>query len=311
MALGLGIVVYWATQSGPAAAIVSAFKSRVIADGGTVESPSCAKSDVKFLLDNPPPSAFDADYQAILDRSTALGYTAPSASQQTLQNTLVTDLKTAGVWDKLDVFYCFATDGDSDYATLNWKAPSSHQVTKVSSPTFTADSGFKGDGVTAYLDTNFSIGNDATNYTQNNASTFTYFESDLSQTDFAVYGARYDVDPNKVRNQLRMRSTDYRPAINDDRPIISADYRNNNWHHQKRTASTGFTTYLDSSSFTNTISSNGLSVLNFSMRLLTLHFQNSGNLFGSAKGTMKVFGLGEALDNTDLKDAIDTYLTAI
>ena len=58
MALGLGIVVYWATQSGPAAAIVSAFKSRVIADGGTVESPSCAKSDVKFLLDNPVPSAF-------------------------------------------------------------------------------------------------------------------------------------------------------------------------------------------------------------------------------------------------------------
>ena len=53
MALGLGIVVYWATQSGPAAAIISAFKSRVIADGGTVESPSCAKSDVKFLLDNP------------------------------------------------------------------------------------------------------------------------------------------------------------------------------------------------------------------------------------------------------------------
>ena len=58
MALGLGIVVYWATQSGPAATIVSAFKSRVIADGGTVESPSCAKSAVKFLLNNPVPSAF-------------------------------------------------------------------------------------------------------------------------------------------------------------------------------------------------------------------------------------------------------------
>ena len=58
MGLGLGISVYWATQSGPAAAIVSAFKSRVIADGGTVESPSCAKSDVKFLLDNPEPVDF-------------------------------------------------------------------------------------------------------------------------------------------------------------------------------------------------------------------------------------------------------------
>ena len=53
MALDLGIGVYWATQSGPAAAIVSAFKSRVIADGGTVESPSCAKSAVNYLLNNP------------------------------------------------------------------------------------------------------------------------------------------------------------------------------------------------------------------------------------------------------------------
>jgi len=292
MALGLGIVVYWATQSGPAAAIISAFKSRVIADGGTVESPSCAKSDVKFLLDNPAPSTYDADYQAVLDRSTALGYTAPSPAQQTLQNTLVTDLKTAGVWDKLDVFYVFATDGDSNFATLNWKAPSSHQVTKVSSPTFTADSGFSGDGSTAYLDTNFSIANDATNYTQNNASAFTYFVSDLSQTDFVAYGARNDVDPNKVRNQLRMRSTDYRPAINDDRPIIAADYR----------------------SITNTISSKDISDLDFSMRLLTLHFKTTGgtsNLFASAEGTMKVFGLGEALDNTDLKDAIDTYISAL
>jgi hypothetical protein len=296
---------------------VNDFKARVIADGGTMESPSCAKSDVKFLVQNPEPvptPATDADYQAVLDRSTALGYTAPSASQQTLQNTLVTDLKTAGVWDKLDLFYVFATDGDSDYATLNWKAPSSHQVTKVSSPTFTADSGFSGDGSTAYLDTNFSIANDATNYTQNNASTFTYFVSDLSQTDFVAYGARNDVDPNKVRNQLRMRSTDYRPAINDDRPIIAADYRSNNWHHQKRTASTGFTTFLDSTSFTNTISSKDISDLDFSMRLLTLHFKTTGgtsNLFGSAEGTMKVFGLGEALDNTDLKDAIDTYISAL
>ena len=40
---------------------VNDFKARVIADGGTMESPSCAKSDVKFLVQNPepvPPPAF-------------------------------------------------------------------------------------------------------------------------------------------------------------------------------------------------------------------------------------------------------------
>ena len=34
---------------------VNDFKARVIADGGTMESPSCAKSDVKFLVQNPEP----------------------------------------------------------------------------------------------------------------------------------------------------------------------------------------------------------------------------------------------------------------
>lgn len=163
MGLGLGISVYWATQSGPAAAIVSAFKSRVIADGGTVESPSCAKSDVKFLLDNPEPSAFDADYQAVLDRSTALGYTAPSAAQQTLQNTLVEDLKTAGAWDKLDALYIMANDGSSDFGRLNWASPSAFELSELNSPTFTSNEGFKGGG-TATLDTNITLDTDTTHF---------------------------------------------------------------------------------------------------------------------------------------------------
>ena len=172
MALGLGIVVYWATQSGPAAAIVSAFKSRVIADGGTVESPSCAKSDVKFLLDNPVPSVFDADYQAILDQASSLGYTAPSASQQTLQNTLVTDLKTAGVWNKLDSFSVYATDGDANFALLDWKRLTTQTATN--SPTFTPNLGYIGDGVSARIQSGFVPSTDGVNYQLNSASMFKY-----------------------------------------------------------------------------------------------------------------------------------------
>lgn len=37
---------------------VNDFKARVLADGGTMESPSCAKTDVKFLVENPEPVAF-------------------------------------------------------------------------------------------------------------------------------------------------------------------------------------------------------------------------------------------------------------
>jgi len=116
----------------------------------------------------------DPDYAALTSYAITQGYSLPSASQQTLQEQLVTDLKTAGVWDKLDVFYVFATDGDSDYATLNWKAPSSHQVTKVNSPTFTADIGFRGNASSSYLNTNYTPSTDAINYQLNNASIFMY-----------------------------------------------------------------------------------------------------------------------------------------
>ena len=122
----------------------------------------------------------DADYQAVLDRASTLGYTAPSAAQQELQNAFVEDLKTAGVWSKLDLLYVFATDGDSDYATLNWKAPSSFQLTKTNSPTFTTNEGFAQSG-TAYLDTNFQLNTDGTNYTQDDAGVFGGFPT-LSST---------------------------------------------------------------------------------------------------------------------------------
>ena len=179
MGLGLGISVDWASLVPYYAQVASAFKARVEADGGTVESMSCLKADLKVLNPIKPP-AFDSDYLAILDQASTLGYTAPSAAQQTLQNTLVEDLKTAGVWNKLDLFYVFATDGDSDYATLNWKAPSSFQLTKTNSPTFTTNEGFAQSG-TAYLDSGYDLSTDGTNYTQDDAGVFGGFPT-LSST---------------------------------------------------------------------------------------------------------------------------------
>ena len=101
---------------------------------------------------------FDSDYQAVLDKGTTEGYTLPSASEQALQNTLVTSLKDAGVWDKLDILYVFASgNGDSDFATLNFKAPATFQATKVNSPSYNGSNGFTGDNTAqAYLDTNYN-----------------------------------------------------------------------------------------------------------------------------------------------------------
>jgi hypothetical protein len=82
-------------------------------------------------------SSLDADYQAVLDYATTQGYTLPSAGQQTLQNQLIVDLKAGGIWSKLDTFAVFATDGDEDFALIDWIRLT--QYTAVNSPTFTWD----------------------------------------------------------------------------------------------------------------------------------------------------------------------------
>jgi hypothetical protein len=115
-----------------------------------------------------PVLGFDVDYQAILNYAITQGYTLPSLSQQLLQNQLVVDLKDAGVWSKLDTFGVFATDGSSDFALIDYKRLS--QYTAVNSPTFTINEGFKGNGTSAYINSNYNPTTNGINFTTNDAS---------------------------------------------------------------------------------------------------------------------------------------------
>jgi hypothetical protein len=113
-------------------------------------------------------TSFDADYQAVLDYATTQGYTLPSAGQQTLQNQLVVDLKAGGIWSKLDTFGVWATDGDSDFALIDWKRLS--QYTAVNSPTFTTNVGFQGNATSSYIDSNYNPAINGVNLTLNSVS---------------------------------------------------------------------------------------------------------------------------------------------
>jgi len=66
---------------------VNDFKARVIADGGTMESPSCAKTDVKFLVENPEPVPTPAFTGLLNDYSGA----AAAYSLRLLDNTYTGD----------------------------------------------------------------------------------------------------------------------------------------------------------------------------------------------------------------------------
>lgn len=119
-------------------------------------------------------SQYTSEYQAVLDRATALGYTPPSDSVKTKGNALVVALKAAGIWSSLDLFYVFRTDGDVNFALLNWIAPSSYQATRQNSMTFVSGVGFKGNGSNMYLDLNWIPKTNGVTYTLNSSSLFTY-----------------------------------------------------------------------------------------------------------------------------------------
>jgi hypothetical protein len=112
--------------------------------------------------------SFDPDYQAVLDYATTQGYTLPSPSQQIIQNQLVLDLKAAGVWDKLDSFAVLATDGDDDFALVDWIRLAT--LTASNSPTFVTNQGYYSDGSTSYIDSTVAIDALGSNYQLGDAS---------------------------------------------------------------------------------------------------------------------------------------------
>lgn len=145
--------------------------------------------------------AASTTYSTILARASSLGYTAPSAGVQTKQSTMMDSLKTAGLWDKLDLFYVMAGDGDSNFACLNWVAPSLYQASKINSPTYTSLLGFSGNGSSAYLDTNWNV-TLATKASQNNIFHGVYTNSISPGADTGYHGGGSSTAYNMINSYI-------------------------------------------------------------------------------------------------------------
>lgn len=123
--------------------------------------------------------SYDSDYQAVLDRGTALGYTLPSAAQQILQNDLVVALKASGSWALLDVLYVFANDSSLNFGRINWKDPNNFLCSVNGSPSFTSNKGF-GRVSASFIDTGWTPSTHGVNYTQNSSFIHTSIADALS-----------------------------------------------------------------------------------------------------------------------------------
>ena len=243
---------------------------------------------------------FDADYQAVLNYATAQGYTLPSMGQQTLQNQLVVDLKAGGIWSKLDTFGVFATDGNSDFALIDWIRLT--QYTAVNSPTFTADEGFTGNGTSSYINSNFNPASSGVNYTLNNASIFTYNKTFL--TNAFITGVE-----SGAFNCMRMSPSSGNQRINMGSsssfvPLINFDSSTFQWRTISRTSSTNAVASKNTTQTTHTAASVDIDP----QPQLVLRSAAS-----YAAINVAVFGMGASLvsENTAFYNAINTYITSL
>lgn len=125
---------------------------------GTKRTTTTHINNVSYFLKNDyiEKMHLDYDYRKVLQYARSKAYTLPSIEYINRGNRLVLDLKAADLWDKIDVFYMFHTDGDYKFSLINWKNPSKNYPIIVNSPEFTSLSGWQGDGMTSYLDTNYN-----------------------------------------------------------------------------------------------------------------------------------------------------------
>ncbi len=104
----------------------------------------------------PTGSSYDTDYQNYLDYLSSNTITAPSSGQQDIQNQLILDLKSNGIYSNLNVLYLLANDGSKEAGYVNIINPGTYNITENGTVTWTSNQGVAGNGTSGYLNTGFS-----------------------------------------------------------------------------------------------------------------------------------------------------------
>lgn len=241
---------------------------------------------------------YDSNYLDVLNYATTQGYTLPSLSQRIKQSNLLTALKAGGIWNKLDTFANFATDGSSNFALIDWKRVS--LLTAVNSPTFTTNEGFTGNGTSSYIDTNFNSVTQGVNYTQNNASRylFMFLASGTGSLDGRSVASINNMSRTSSSNQRINQSTT---------PLVGGSFDFTATKGMKsihRTNSTNVELFNATTQGSRTATSATMTSSNqFILR--------SGSAYGAHKISMYANGSSLVSENTAFVNAFDTYLNSL
>lgn len=250
-------------------------------------------TSVPVLARRGAPIVYDPDALAFFARLT----NQPTDVRKKLYSDLIASLKTAGVWAKLDALYILAA-ADAQAARQNLVA-NAYNLTAIGSPTFTADRGYSGDGVGAYLETGAPNSGFA-KFSQNDASFGFWSRSDVSGTGRDIglsAGASIFLNGRNVSNIQARVNTTATPS--------SAVANSTGFYGGRRTGTTH--SIFKSGSILSTITDTSAATTTTTFNIL----QGAG-LYSARQGALAF--IGGYIDDTQvaaLNTAAATYMTAV
>jgi hypothetical protein len=217
----------------------------------------------------------------------------------------------AGCGTVLDALYIFATNTTTT-ANLNLCGTNSG-LTQHGTVTFTADTGYTGDGSTGYLDTGFIPSSAGGNYTQNNASFGSYVLSNRTTSNAAVeIGAFGSGIYAFMQPMLGAGPIAYGYDINDSTfPVQTNTTTKGAWVNSRNASSTTINVYLNGSTTpfaTASATSTGLPNSSFFIG----GFDNAGSLADPSPDQIAAAFIGGALSSTQsvaINNRINTFMT--
>lgn len=219
-------------------------------------------------------------------------------------------LKASTVWHSLDRLWLFAAENSTqarrDLITRSVANP-------TNGPTFTANRGYAGDGLTSYVDTGYRPSTDAVRYAQNSASMFTYTNTNRAAGNIVVAGAN---GTGGVEVAMQLRDTGNVPTANINNTFASGHVSGSaadtlGLQTVSRTASNLTTLYRRATSLGTTATASA-SLPDRSVWACGLNF--GGSLSAPETARIAAIGLGAGLTaalNAALNAALEVYFSAI
>lgn len=121
-------------------------------------------------------SPVNNELQQIINRANYEGFILPSITTLGYCDSLITSMKSDGIWSVGDLYFNFAYNDTNltNFARINWKNPygNLYGIATLNGGLTYQTNGFKGNGSDAYIDTRFSPALATHNYVLNNAGRF-------------------------------------------------------------------------------------------------------------------------------------------